>query len=164
MTRDETIQVLRARRALTGQVYDDSTIDAWNEAFDAWAASQVHAAVIAAALTHQSVNVAHVVENLPRTTTSKRDSHSVHCVCGGSGWLLVTQHDEHHTWKAWSRCPDGPSTSFIVHDDDYDPTAGAAAHATYQALAAKAETRADLANACFAAAAAYRNTIEQRTQ
>jgi len=123
MTFDETVLLLKSRRTLTGQVYDDVAFNAWHTALEPWSYTEVLTAMIDAARTESKIAVAHIVKHLP------------------------------------PRKPDiyvGPDV------DDYDEEAGAAAHATFRALAARAETRADLANACFAAAAAYRNTIEQR--
>lgn len=92
-----------------------------------------------------------------------REGHSVQCLCGGSGWILITETDNHGSWEAWAHCPKGPHTSFVEPDEPYDAVAGAAAYETYQALAATAVTRSDLAEACFAAAAAYRNAARSMT-
>lgn len=50
-----------------------------------------------------------------------------------------------------------PPTLIIEPSETYDPVAGDAAHATFNALIASAKTRKDIANACFAAAEAYSN-------
>ena len=93
-----------------------------------------------------------------------RDGHALSCMCGGSGFVTVTQRDDQSTWEAFARCPDGPPTLFIEPSKDYDPVAGAEAFATFNAFAATAETRADLANACAAAAAAYANACRRTLQ
>jgi len=167
MTFDETVLLLRSRRTLTGQVYDDVAFNAWHTALEPWSYTEVLVAMIEAVRTESKVTVAHVVKHLPPPPPSPgptRDAHSIACICGGRGWIETEQHDQHSTWMAWARCPNGPATGFVQIEDDYDDEAGAAAHATFKALAATAETKADIANACFAAAAAYRNTIEQRGQ
>lgn len=165
MNTNDTTELLRVRRELTGESFNDRTVQTWNEAFKPWTVDQVRLAIVAASLAHQRVTVAHVVELLPehKPTTQRSARHSIACICNGRGWIEVEQHDTNGTWMAWARCPQEPRTGFIEPDDDYDHEAGAAAHATFNALAATAETRADLAEACFAAAAAYRNTQARRT-
>lgn len=93
--------------------------------------------------------------------TPRREGHSLSCMCGGAGFVTVTQRDDHSTWEAFTRCPDGPPTMFIEPSEEYDPVAGAEAFATFDAFAATAETRADLVNACAAAAAAYNNATRK---
>lgn len=96
-----------------------------------------------------------------RPVTAPREGHSLSCLCGGSGFVTVNQHDDLGSWEAFARCPDGPPTMFIEPSEDYDPVAGAEAFATFNAFAAGAETRTDLVNACFAAAAAYANAARK---
>lgn len=104
----------------------------------------------------------HNAYNQLRKPVGHRAGHSLSCLCAGAGWVAVTQHDDHSTWDVFTRCPDGPPSAFVEPSPEFDPVAGAAAHATFNALAAHAETRHDLADACIAAAAAYANTT--RTQ
>jgi hypothetical protein len=92
-----------------------------------------------------------------RPATAPRDGHSLSCLCGGAGWMSVEQHDDHSTWEAFTRCPDGPPTLFIEPSAEFDPVASDAAHQTFQTLAATAESRRDLVEALHAAAAAYSN-------
>ena len=166
MTKSEARMLLKTRSALTSQPYSDDVVDVWHHALQQYAYTEVLAAMIEAARNEPKIAVAHVVKHLPPppATGPTRDAHSIACMCGGRGWIEVEQHDQHSTWMAWARCPNGPPTGFVEIEDDYDPEAGAEAHATFKALAATAETKADIANACFAAAAAYRNTIEQRAR
>jgi len=165
MNTNETTELLRIRRELTGESFNDRTVQTWNEALKSWTTDQVRLAIVAASLAHQRVTVAHVVELLPEHKPNRPSNrHSRQCLCGGTGWVTVIERNDHEAWEAWARCPDGPPTGFVESDDGYDAEAGAAAHATFNALSATAKSRNDLANACFAAAAAYRNTIERKAQ
>lgn len=93
-----------------------------------------------------------------RPATAPRDGHPMSCLCGGAGWMTVTQHDDHSSWEAFTRCPDGPPTSFIESPQDYDPAAGAAAWETFHAFGLTADDPPDVQAAAFeAAGVAYRN-------
>jgi hypothetical protein len=166
MNTSDITELLRIRRELTGENFNNGTVQAWTEAFKQRTTDQVRLALVAASLTHQRVTVAHIVEHLPTPAGPgpRRDTHSLACICNGRGWIETEHHRQHQIYMAWARCPNGPPTDFIVLEDNYDPEAGAAAHATFAALSATAETKAEIANACFAAAAAYRNTIDPRAR
>lgn len=106
-------------------------------------------------------SIAEFVTTARPATAPRSDGHPLSCMCGGSGFVTVTQRDDRSVWEAFARCPDGPPTLFIDPSADYDPVAGAEAFATFDAFAAGAETRADLVNACYAAAAAYANAARK---
>jgi hypothetical protein len=120
MTRTEIVNVLQTRRDLTGENFNDGTVDAWRAALDGWTFRQVIDAVTTAARVHQRVVVAHVVAELPpRTMADTADTaHRPTCMCEGHGWVQVEQHDDRHTWRAWDRCPDGPATGYTEPADD----------------------------------------------
>ena len=111
----ETEAFLRARRALTREVYTDETITAWSQALAPWQYEDCHKALIEASRGTDRVFVAQIVKHLapPPPTGPTRDAHSIACMCGGRGWLEVEQHDDNGTWMAWARCPNGPPTGFI---------------------------------------------------
>jgi hypothetical protein len=73
MNPDETLALLKARRALTGQVYDDDAVAAWHEALSVWSYDCVRTALIRAARDNTRITVAHIVERLqPPPNTSPR--------------------------------------------------------------------------------------------
>ena len=117
MTNDEAARILRIRRDLTGEQFNDGTVEVWREALHDWSPVEVRAAVIAASREHERVTVAHVTKRLsPRTKQSHDEAHSLSCICAGRGWIEVEQRDDRHSWWAWDRCPNGPRTGFVEVD------------------------------------------------
>lgn len=143
--------------------WSQARIEQWTEVLEQLDERAADIALVSVRSTHEKCPAISEFLNIARPQNAhRRDSHSLSCICGGSGWMSVPQTNGIDTWEAWARCPNGPHTSFVEPDKEYDPVAGAAAFETFDALAATAETRADLANACFAAAAAYSNA-ERKT-
>lgn len=67
MNRDDAKKVLVRRRDLTGEQFNDGTIDAWLSALNGHTCRAVLEAVADAAREHERVNVHHVAERLPAT-------------------------------------------------------------------------------------------------
>jgi hypothetical protein len=89
----DTITALKIRRDLTGESFNDGTIDAWTEALDPWTPSQVRTAMITAAKTHHRVTVAQVVELLPTPVTPAPLTPPLHCeACDDTGWVDNPHH------------------------------------------------------------------------
>jgi hypothetical protein len=85
MNTDEATVMLRLRRDLTGESFNDGTVAAWSEALGAWPTAAVRVAIVDAARGHQRVSVAHVVERLP-ARARRPDTPPVHCeLCAGTG-------------------------------------------------------------------------------
>lgn len=72
MNPEETLALLKARRALTGQIYDDDAVTAWHEALSVWSYDNVRTALIRAARDNTRITVAHIVERLQPPITSAR--------------------------------------------------------------------------------------------
>lgn len=70
MNTAETTALLRVRRDLTGETFNDGTVTAWRDALADWQLPAVRTALVAAAREHQRVTVAHVTERLPRRSTA----------------------------------------------------------------------------------------------
>jgi hypothetical protein len=86
MNADETTAVLKIRRDLTGETFNDGTIGAWTLALGSWPLVQVRTALIAAAREANRVNVAHVVDRLPQR--SRLTAPPTSCeLCDGTGWV-----------------------------------------------------------------------------
>ena len=66
MDRNGVIDVLRLRRALTGDTYNELTVDAWHTVFAHNDYDQVHTALVEAAKDQRHVAVADVVARLHR--------------------------------------------------------------------------------------------------
>jgi hypothetical protein len=93
---DETSAVLRVRRDLTGESFNDGTIAAWCEALGAWPGSTVRTAVIAACRDHQRVAVAHVAALLPQLA-HRSSGPPIACeLCDGCGTVPVPTHRAHN--------------------------------------------------------------------
>lgn len=117
MNTDDTANILRIRRDLTGEQFNDGTVTGWTLALKEWPKVEVRDAVIAASRAHERVTVAHVVDLLtPMPDRPKDQRHALSCICAGRGWIEVEQHDERSTWLAWDRCPNGPRTGFVEVD------------------------------------------------
>lgn len=159
MNRDTAIDVVTKLQAIWTERWSPTRTDQWIEAVETCDERAAETTLIQLRSSHEKCpSIAEFLTIARPHSTYRRSSHSLSCMCAGVGWLEIEQHDELGSWTAWSRCPNGPATVFAEPPDEYDPVAGAAAFETFNALAATAETRADLANACFAAAAAYSNT------
>jgi hypothetical protein len=65
MNIQQTTALLRMRRDLTGESFNDGTIEAWTEALADTDAHHVHKALIAAARIYQRVTIAHIYSHLP---------------------------------------------------------------------------------------------------
>lgn len=111
MTRDETETILRNRRALTGQTYDDDMIDLWDEALAEWTYRETRDAMLHAARTERRVSIAQLIEHLPaprpRPITEPCD------LCGGDGLVRSDVHDPRYC----RRTPDHPDCAC----SDYRP-------------------------------------------
>jgi hypothetical protein len=119
MNRAETEALLRLRRDLTGETFNDGTVNAWGQALDGWSYAQTSTAVTVASRLHGRVNVSHVVEQLPAHERQQaRDQHSTSCICAGRGWLDVTPDDAGpFVIATWARCPNGPPSGFYELDE-----------------------------------------------
>ena len=62
----DTLIALRVRRDLTGESFNNGTIEAWSDALDYWELADVRKAIIKASRIHPRVTVPHVVEHLPQ--------------------------------------------------------------------------------------------------
>lgn len=89
MTSDETVAVLKVRRDLTGESFNDGTVIAWTEALGAWPMPAVRSAVVAAAREHKRVAVADVVERLPQRARPLAPPADCE-LCDGTGWVDAT--------------------------------------------------------------------------
>jgi hypothetical protein len=116
MNRTETAELLRTRRELSGGTYNDDTIDVWHEALAGWTYSEVRNALVRASRQHSRVTIASVVEHLRPLPANTPEGHARSCICQGRGFIEVEQRDDHHSWWAWARCPNGPPTGFIEID------------------------------------------------
>jgi hypothetical protein len=105
MDRDETRKALVVRRNLTGDGFDDTTVDAW--------AALLHDDVLAdvlAAMTkarrdgRRHVTIGDLIEFLPVRPTSTR-AHPITCECGGEGLLSEEVTDPRGTYRVWRPCP-----------------------------------------------------------
>lgn len=65
MNTDDTLIALRLRRELTGESFNDGTIEAWTAALDYWQLADVRTAIVKASRTNPRVTVPHVIEHLP---------------------------------------------------------------------------------------------------
>lgn len=163
MNRDAAIDVIAKMQAIWPDRWSPTRTDQWIEAIETCEERIAEATVVRFRESHDKCpSISEFLTVTRPFRAPRREGHSISCMCGGPGWVLVEQHDERSSWEAWARCPNGPATVFVEPTEPYDPVAGAAAYETHDALAAGAETRADLANACFAAAAAYANA-ERKT-
>lgn len=82
MNTEDTTSLLRIRRDLTGESFNDGTIDVWCEALAGWPLTECRTAIIAAARDHQRVTVRHVVEQLPppaREWTRREEPICIRC-------------------------------------------------------------------------------------
>lgn len=96
MNTDETSAVLRVRRDLTGESFNDGTIAAWCEALGGWPGTVVRTALIAACRDHQRVAVAHVAALLPQINR-RTDAPPIACeLCDGCGTVTVPPHRAHN--------------------------------------------------------------------
>jgi hypothetical protein len=116
MNQTETAELLRTRRGLTGETYNDDTVAAWRDALDGQDYEACRTAVINSSKTEKRITVAHVVAQLPRHERPNDRNHSVACICSGRGWIEVDQSDGRTVWTAWARCPNGPPTAFVEVD------------------------------------------------
>lgn len=163
MNRTTAVDTIAAIQGIWPDRWTPARTEQWIEAVETCDERAANSTLIQLRSSHEKCpSIAEFLMIARPKSSPRRDGHSLQCMCGGSGWILVEQHDGIKSWEAFDRCPNGPPTSFVEPDDNYDPVAGEAAFATHAALAATAETRADLANACFAAAAAYANA-ERKT-
>lgn len=87
MTREDALQLLRTRSALTSQPYGDGAIDAWHDALADRSFEQCRTALVTAARTHQKVTVAHVVEQLPPAQRSPITPPEQCELCDNTGWV-----------------------------------------------------------------------------
>ena len=95
----DTLVALRLRRDLTGESFNDGTIEAWADALDHWTLTDVRKAITKAARTHTRITVAGVVEQLPPRTRLP-DTPLDHCeLCDNTGWV----NDEHYHSKLCKR-------------------------------------------------------------
>lgn len=163
MNRTVAIDVLAKVQGVWADRWSPTRTDQWIEVLETCEERNADAALISFRSSHEKCpSIAEFLTIARPAHLPRRNGHSLSCMCAGVGWLEIEQHDDLVAWFAWSRCPNGPSTVFVEPPDNYDPVAGAAAFETNAAFAATAETRADLANACLAAAAAYANA-ERKT-
>lgn len=163
MNRTAAVDFLACVQGVWPDRWTQPRTEQWIEVVETCDERNAETALIALRSSHEKCpSIAEFLTVARPAHAPRRDGHSLSCICAGSGWILVTQTNGTRTWDAFDRCPHGPPTSFIEPSDNYDEVAGAAAFATFNALAATAKTRGDLANACFAAAAAYANA--ERTQ
>jgi len=89
MTRDETRHLLLIRRELTGEPFNDGTIDAWHRALAHDRVVDVRTALDRAAREHHRVTIAHIAERLPSrapNTAPTGPAIDPHCtICGDTG-------------------------------------------------------------------------------
>ena len=116
MTNTEANELLRLRRALTGETYNDETVAAWKAAFDEWQYTDCRDALVATARTEKRITVADIAGLLSPSTKQRTGNHPPSCMCEGRGWIEVEQHDDHGSWAAWDRCPNGPRSGFVEVD------------------------------------------------
>lgn len=159
MNRDDALELVARLQAIWPDRWTAGRADQWVDVMVGCDLEAATAAVVRFRGTHEKLPaISEFVGVVRPYSPPRRDGHGIGCMCGGSGWLEVVQHSEDgRTWDAWARCPKGPPTAFVEPSELWDQYAGAAAHETHSVLAARAGTRAALAEACFAAAAAYRN-------
>ena len=89
MNVNDTRTILQLRRELTGENFNDGTIAAWSETLDQWPTPRIRQAIIDASKTHTRINIAHIIERLPKTTRRTHDPEppNEHCAhCDGTGW------------------------------------------------------------------------------
>lgn len=109
MTIDEMTAILRIRRDLTGESFNDGTIEAWCEALNSWSPVEARTALIAAAREHTRVGIAHVSERLPRRSTPSIPP--ARCeLCDGTGWISVPPERVHNP----RTCSDDPCLCHAV--------------------------------------------------
>lgn len=158
MNRTAAVDTIAAIQGIWPDRWSPARTEQWIDAVETCEERAAETTLIQLRSSHEKCpSIAEFLTIARPKSTFRRSSHSLSCMCAGVGWLEVEQHDDLGSWLAWSRCPNGPPTEFTEPPEEYDPVAGAAAYETFNALSATAETRADLANACFAAAAAYSN-------
>jgi len=88
----DTLIALRIRRDLTGESFNDGTIEAWADALDYWPLTEVRRAITAAARAHNRVSVAQVVEHLPPRAALPTTPLDKCELCDATGWV----NDEHY--------------------------------------------------------------------
>lgn len=107
MNRADTTNILRLRRELTRESFNDGTVDAWTDALRSWTPTQVRAAINASALEGtQHITVPHVVAHLPtqqRPTTPTRDiTPDPHCqTCDGTGIDRLDDNGPGYACRCW---------------------------------------------------------------
>lgn len=65
MTRNEAVDLLKRRRELTGESFNDGTVDAWADALKPWTLDQCRQALTVVARSNARVVVGALVERLP---------------------------------------------------------------------------------------------------
>ncbi len=83
----DTLVALRIRRDLTGESFNDGTIEAWADALDYWPLTEVRKAITIAARTHNRISVALVVEQLPPRIRLPAPPPETCDLCDGTGWV-----------------------------------------------------------------------------
>jgi hypothetical protein len=162
VNRPEAVDLVARVQGVWPEKWTPGRVEQWIDAIEELNERAADVALVRMRSSYEKCpSIAEFIATARPASQPRRDGHSLSCMCGGSGFVTVTQHDDRSSWEAFTRCPDGPPTMFIEPSDTYDPVAGEAAYATFDALAATAKSREELAAACFAAAAAYANTARR---
>lgn len=80
MTITDTAELLRNRRNLTGQTYNEDTITDWCDALEGWTYEQCRNALLAASRDERRITIAHIIERLPRDPEPGRQGSATKCI------------------------------------------------------------------------------------
>lgn len=96
MTHDETRALLITRRDLTGESFNDGTIDAWHTALERFDRVDCRLALSEAAQRTDHVHIRDMIEQLPKREPEPEPIPTRCELCGGDGWRSINGREAHN--------------------------------------------------------------------